>query len=98
MRGARALSPRKPGPPSALELEVRLGHALRHRDDRIELNRNPLTHLASVAALAEAEYAGRLHPRALALRELLDRAVEDVLAELEDEPALSRVRQFLVLY
>jgi hypothetical protein len=54
--------------------------------------------LASVNALAEVRYQGRLYPRALALRELIDRAVEGVLAEIEGERGLDEVRQFLDLY
>lgn len=90
--------PLKPGPPSAADLFGRIDHALRHLGDRIELNRNPLTRLAAVSDLAAARYAGRLHPRALALREVVSKAVSDVSTELAHDEGLGRVREFLTLY
>lgn len=88
----------KPGPPSFEELLARIDHALRHLDDRIELNRNPLTRLARVEALARARHASSVHPRALALRDVLDSTVEAVLSDLDGERGLREVREFLALY
>lgn len=88
----------KPGPPSFEELLARVDHALRHLDDRIELNRNPLTRLARVDALARSRYASSIHPRAVALRDLLDTTVQAVLSELDGERGLREVREFLALY
>jgi len=88
----------KPGPPSFEELLARVDHALRHLDDRIELNRNPLTRLARVEAVARSHYASSVHPRALALRDMLDATVQAVLSELQGERGLRAVREFLFLY
>lgn len=88
----------KPGPPSLDDLMGRLDHALKHVDNRIELNRNPLTRLSTIARLAESRYEGRLHPRALALREIVGEAVRWVLAELDGESSLRYVHQFLTMY
>lgn len=88
----------KPGPPSFDELLTRIDHALRHLDDRIELNRNPLTRLARVEALARSRYASSVHPRAVALRDLVGATVQAVLSELDGERGLREVREFLVLY
>ncbi len=88
----------KPGPPSFEELLARVDHALRHLDDRIELNRNPLTRLARVEVLARSRYASSVHPRAVALRDLLDATVQAVLSELDGERGLREVREFLALY
>lgn len=94
----RAPAPLKPGPPSAADLLGRIDHAVRNLSDRIELNRNPLTRLAAVAALAASDYPGRLHPRALAMRQIVSEAVAAVLAELEGDDGLWRLRDFLGLY
>jgi hypothetical protein len=94
---ADAASP-KPGPPSFEELLARVDHGLRHLDDRIELNRNPLTRLARVEAVARSHYASSIHPRAVALRDLLDATVQSVLSELQGERGLRAVREFLFLY
>jgi len=88
----------KPGPPSFEELVVRVDHALRHLEDRIELNRNPLTRLTRVGTLAQRRYPGCVHPRAIALREIVRQAVGEVVAELDGEAGLAHVRAFLVLY
>lgn len=88
----------KPGPPSYDDLIGRIDHALRFIDDRIELNRNPLTRLAIIDSMANARYSGRVHPRALALREIVKRVTSRVLADLEDEAELRMVRAFLDLY
>ncbi|HWO72217.1 MAG TPA: hypothetical protein VNN21_01515 [Dehalococcoidia bacterium] len=98
MRIREAEANPKPGPPSFDELLVRVDHALRHLDDRIELNRNPLTRLARVEALARSRYASSIHPRAVALRDLLDATVQAVLSELDKERGLREVREFLALY
>lgn len=94
---AAAANP-KPGPPNFDELLARVDHALRHLDDRIELNRNPLTRLARVEALARSRYASSIHPRAVALRDLVETTVQAVLSELDGERGLREVREFLVLY
>lgn len=96
-RRAAAANP-KPGPPSFEDLLARVDHALRHLDDRIELNRNPLTRLARVEDLARSRYASSIHPRAVALRCLLDATVQAVLSELDGERGLREVREFLALY
>ena len=88
----------KPGPPNFEELVLRVDDALRHLEDRIELNRNPLTRLARVVTLAKRRYSGCVHPRAVALREIVRQAVDEVVAELEGEAGLEQVRKFLVLY
>lgn len=88
----------KPGPPSFEELLVRVDHGLRHLDDRIELNRNSLTRLARVEALARSHHASSIHPRAVALRDVLEATVNAVLSELQGERGLRAVREFLSLY
>jgi len=98
MRMRAAAANPKPGPPSFEELLARVDHALRHLDDRIELNRNPLTRLARVEALARSRYASFVHPRAVALRDVLDATVQAVLSELDGERGLWEVREFLALY
>jgi hypothetical protein len=89
---------RKPGPPSFEELVVRVDHALRYLEDRIELNRNPLTRLTRVDTLAQRRYPGCVHPRAVALRQIVRQAVDEVVAEVDGEAGLEHVRTFLVLY
>ncbi len=88
----------KPGPPSFEELIPRVDDALRNLEDRIELNRNPLTRLARVETLAKRRYLGCVHPRAVALREIVRQAVDEVVADLDGEAGLEQVRSFLVLY
>jgi len=93
-----ATAPVKRGPPSFDELVIRVDHALRHIDDRIELNRNPLTRLTRVETLARTRYAACVHPQAVALRDMIDVAVRVVLGELQGEAGLRAVREFLALY
>ncbi len=95
---SRDLRFQKPGPASFDEVVARVGHALRNIGDRIELNRNPLTRLASIERLAQARYSRRLHPQAVALREIVERALGDVVRELEGEARMEQIRTFLVLY
>jgi hypothetical protein len=80
------------------ELALRIDHALRHLDDRIELNRNSLTRLPLVQDLAQARYQCCVHPCAVALREIIRRTVDETLTDLQDEMGLQKVRQFLQLY
>lgn len=91
-------SPGKRGPISVEELALRIDHALRHIDDRVELNRNPLVRLPVIQDLAHARYANCVHPCAVALRHIVRRAVDETLADLQEEPGLGRLRQFLHLY
>jgi len=88
----------KRGPLSFDDLLVRIDHGLRYLDDRIELNRNPLTRLSRVETLAQARYASCVHPEAVALHEMLDVSVRLVLSEIEGEARLWKVREFLSLY
>jgi hypothetical protein len=92
-------SPGKRGPISVEELALRIDHALRHIDDRIELNRNPLVRLPFIQDLAHARYSDCVHPCAVALRHVVRRAVDETLADLqEEERGMRRLRQFLHLY
>lgn len=91
-------SPGRRGPISIEEMALRICHALRHLDDRIELNRNPLTGLPVVQDLAQTQYAICIHPSAVALRRLVRRAVAETLADIEREPSLAKVKRFLELY
>ena len=88
----------KRGPITVEDLAPRIDHALRNIDNRIELNRSPLLRLAAVERLAEARFADCIHPGAVALRQILRQAVSETLREMEDDPALLRMRQFLELY
>jgi len=98
MRARTAISNLKPGPPSFEDLLSRVDHALRHLDDRIELNRNPLTRVDRVGAVARSCYGSSVYPRAVALRDVIDASVQAVLSELEGDLGLREVREFLVLY
>ncbi|MFC1901849.1 hypothetical protein ACFLX3_02855 [Chloroflexota bacterium] len=51
-------------------------HALRNLDDRIALNRNPLSRLAYVQEVAKGHCKGSIYPRGLALREILVSCIE----------------------
>jgi len=75
----------------------RVAFALRHLEDRSKLNGSPLARLAYVERLAKEEYAGRLLPRGLALRQLVLACVDDVVKEVGEEPGLSRACQYLTL-
>jgi hypothetical protein len=90
--------PAKRGPISVDDLAVRIDHALRHIDDRIELNRNPLVRLPVIQDLARARYSNCVHPCAVALRHIVRLAVDETLADLQGEPSLRRLLQFLHLY
>jgi hypothetical protein len=72
---------------TADELAVKIDHAIRHINDRIELNRNSLTRLPSVQQLALDKYATSIHPCAVALRQIVRLAVAETLAD----PNTSRV-------
>ena len=74
---------------------IHVDHALRHIDDRIELNRNPLARLTSVHRIARERYEGHIHPRGLALRQLLIECIESITSDLGDEPAQVRVCRYL---
>ncbi len=91
-------SPGKRGPISVEGLALRIDHALRHIDDRIELNRNPLVRLPAIQDRAQSRYANCVHPRAIALRDVVLRAVDEIIADLQDEPSLRRLRELLHLY
>ena len=93
-----AAKPGKRGPITVEDLASRIDHALRNIDNRIELNRSPLLRLAAVEKLAEARFADCIHPGAVALRLILRQAVSETIREMEDDPALLRMRQFLELY
>lgn len=88
----------KRGPITVEDLASRIDHALRNIDNRIELNHNPLLRLAAVERLADARFADCIHPGAVALRLILRQAVDETIREMEDDPALLRMRQFLELY
>jgi hypothetical protein len=76
---------------------ARLGKALGDLEDRIALNRNPLAHLAYVERLAAEKYRGQILPRGLALRCILLDCVDQVCAQLADEPGLAKPRDYLRL-
>jgi len=75
---------------------IQIDHALRHIDDRIELNRNPLARITYVQMVAEERYRGHIHPRGLALRQLLIECIERLTGDLKDEPAQDRVCRYLI--
>ena len=75
---------------------IQIDQALRHIDDRIELNRNPLARLTCIQRMAEERYRGHIHPRGLALRELLIECIERITGDLKDEPAQARVCRYLI--
>jgi AraC-like DNA-binding protein len=76
---------------------ARLAKALGDLEDRIALNRNPLAHLAYVERLAGEKYRGQILPRGLALRCILLDCVDQVCAQLADEPGLAKPRDYLRL-
>ena len=53
----------KKGSPYLDSLTIQIDHALRHIDDRIELNRTPLARLTCVQRLANERYQGHINPR-----------------------------------
>ena len=79
------------------EWVCKVGFAARHLDDRIVLNQTPLARLAYIEKLARERHRERTHPRGLALRETIVACIDDIVEDLKDEPALSRVTQYLVL-
>lgn len=74
---------------------IHIDNALRHIDDRIELNRNPLARLNFIQRMAKERYRGHIHPRGLALRQLLIECIERITGDLKDEPAQARVCRYL---
>jgi len=76
---------------------VRLGDALRHLDDRILLNRNPLARLTYVKELAKEHYQAQLHPRGIALRETLVYCIDKIAIDMGNEPGSYRLCQYLLL-
>lgn len=76
--------------------QQRVGEALRNLPDRSALSRSPLARLPCVERVASERYKGRLMARGLALREVLTDCVARVVADVADEPALHREREYLV--
>ena len=76
---------------------VRVGEALRHLDDRILLNRNPLARLTYVRELAKKKYKDQYHPRGIALRETLIFCIDNIVSDMGNERGLSRPCQYLLL-
>jgi hypothetical protein len=74
----------------------RLDDALRHLDDRSALNRNPLSRLLFVKKLASTKYCDKTMPAGLALKELIVAAIDGIAADIGDDPALSRLSNYLV--
>ena len=76
---------------------ARVGDAVRHLDDRQLLNRSPLARLTYVQEFAKEHYKDELYPKGLALRETLVSCIDDLAADIGNEPGLSRPCQYLLL-
>jgi len=75
---------------------IQIDHALRHIDDRSELNQNPLARIAYVQQKAKEGYRGHVLPNGLALRDLLIECIERITRDLVGgEPAQARVCRYL---
>ncbi|MCL0094292.1 type IV secretory system conjugative DNA transfer family protein [Dehalococcoidales bacterium] len=87
-----------PVPTTSDELwQERIWHALRHLDDRGMLNQSPLARLAYIQRLADREFRGSILVRGLALREVLVRCIDKIIAEANSEPGLQKTCEFLSL-
>lgn len=74
-----------------------VAHCLRHLNDRITLNRSPLTKLTFVRKLANKYYVKHVLPRGLALHELLEFCIKRLTEELGNDPVLGRHCMYLSL-
>ena len=72
-------------------------HALRNLDDRIALNRNPLSRLAYVQEVAKGQCKGSIYPRGLALREIITSCIDRIVIDLGDEPKYHNPCKYLDL-
>jgi hypothetical protein len=86
---------RRRGPMGRQEWRRIVSWALRNLDDRIALAESPLGQLRGVTALAEAQFGERCWPEGLAVRELLDRAVETVDDRLRGDAEAADLRAVL---
>ena len=75
----------------------RIWHALRHLDDRSILNQSPLARLVYVQRVADYKFKGNALVKGLALKYVLLSCVDRLIAELSEEPSLSRSCEFLKL-
>jgi len=86
----------KGGPKSDARF-FKVSHALRNLDDRIALNRNPLSRLAYVREVAEGHCKGSIYPRGLALREVIASCIDKIVTDLGDEPKFHKPCKYLAL-
>ena len=86
----------KGGPKSDARFS-KISHALRNLDDRIALNRNPLSRLAYVREVAEGHCKGSIYPRGLALRKIIISCIDRIVIDLGDEPKFHKPCKYLAL-
>jgi hypothetical protein len=80
---------------SNASLQDQIGLALKSLLDRSALNRSPLARLSYVERAARDQYGGRLMPRGLALRAILESCIDEVVNDLSGEPALKNQCEYL---
>ena len=75
----------------------KVSHALRNLDDRVALNRNPLSRLAYVQEVAKGQCKGSIYPRGLALREIITSCIDKIVMDLGNEPKFYKPCKYLAL-
>ena len=75
----------------------KISHALRNLDDRIALNRNPLSRLAYVQEVAKGQCKGSIYPCGLALRKIITSCIDKIVMDLGNEPKLHKPCKYLSL-
>jgi hypothetical protein len=87
-------------PASATRAELwqdKIWHALKYIDDPSMLNQNSLARLNYVQKLAQTEFRGRSLARGLALKQVLVRCIDKIVADGKDNVGLHKVCGFLEL-
>jgi hypothetical protein len=75
--------------------QERIWDALKHLDDRSELNTSPLARLAYIQRLAERKYKGNILVSGLALRHVLIDCIDRIVEAGKQEPGLEKTCEFL---
>ena len=75
----------------------KISHALRNLDDRVALNRNPLSRLAYVQEVAKGQCKGSIYPCGLALRKIITSCIDKIVMDLGNEPKFYKPCKYLAL-